>query len=175
MNADVTAGLFTLLGVIIGVVGTVFLAPRIREQFKLREIYLAPFRKWCADFYGELDEFYERYLSSSVKRNNYSDVQIIDDWRALHEVVMDGPKWLARVKKEDKEIAKNFRKLLGTIDRYWHKFEEKYNVRLKNRFDIITLEATRRRDMANALWARKNIWKGIDKEAILTYLWKQIP
>jgi len=178
MNADVITGLFTLLGVAIGVVGTVFLAPKIREKFKLREIYLAPFRKWCADFYGELDEFWGKYLSCTANRTNYSNVEIIDDWRALHEVVMDGPKWLAKIKTEDETIANKLDNLLRIIDHIWHESEEEYNVRLRDRFDIISLGKVIRERMADHLWgakdkSKKNILE--DREAITPYLRKQIP
>lgn len=168
------------------------LAQRVRFKFELNRIYLAPFRKWCADFYGELDEFWTRYFSRKITRTHYSNVQIIDDWRALHEVVKDGPKWLAKVKKEEKEqeeqgkeekgdqkIANKLNDLLNTIDYLWHKAEDKYNVALKDRFDIIGVESITRQSMASHLWkARDELHKEVsdkDKERILRYLWGRIP
>jgi len=152
---------------------------RIRFKFELNRVYLAPFRKWCADFHGELDEFWTRYLSCTVNRTNYSNVQITDDWRALHEIVVDGPKWLAKIKKEDGKIATKLGDLLGIIDRVWHKSEETYNVRLKDRFDIISLGKVTRGRMADDLWnARDDILGEVsdkDEKAIIDYLRKRIP
>jgi len=188
-----TAIIGIIIGLILGCLVTL-LVEQVRFKLELDRIYLAPFMKWCADFYGELDEFWARYLSSKVNRNDYSNVQIIDDWRALHEVVIDGSKWLAKVKKEneeqneqgtkgekgegDEKIGK-FSKLLRIIDRLWHQSEDKYDVKLKDRFDVIGLDKDTREKMANDLWdAKDSISREIsvkDKKTILTYLRKQTP
>ncbi|HJH25804.1 MAG TPA: hypothetical protein C5S37_03305 [Methanophagales archaeon] len=49
-----------MIGVTLATLITLFCVPKVREWIKLREIYLAPFRKWCGDTCGELLEFYER-------------------------------------------------------------------------------------------------------------------
>ena len=176
---EVVVAIIGLAGIIGGGLITAFLVPRIRLKFELNRVYLAPFRKWCADFNGELDEFWSRHLSCTVNRATYSNVQIIDDWIALHEVVVDGPKWLAKIKKENEKIAIKLDNLLSIVDRVWHESEETYNVRLKDRFDIISLGKVMRGRMADDLWnARDDISRKVsneDERAILAYLRKRIP
>ena len=58
--------------------------------------------KWCAEFYDELHEFTERYLVSQVPCGQYSKIQVIDDWRALHDISTYGRVWLAKIRKENK-------------------------------------------------------------------------
>lgn len=65
----------TMAGIIIGTIITVCVGPWVSERFKLREIYLAPYRKWCYEFYGELDEFNRRYIDKDYE--NYSDISDI--------------------------------------------------------------------------------------------------
>lgn len=185
ISGEATIAIIGLAGIIVGSLITAFLVPRVRFQFELNRIYLAPFGKWCADFHGELDEFWERHFSSTVTKNTYSNVQFIDEWRALHEIAMDGPKWLAKVKNEEKKkknaakVAVRLGKLLSITDRVWHELEERYNVRLRDRFDIISLGEVKRRKMADTLWNnRSNVSAQISDEdikTILTYLGKQIP
>lgn len=176
---EVVVAIIGLAGIIVGGLIAACLVPRVKLGLELNRVYLAPFRKWCADFHGELDEFWSRYLSCTVNRTTYSNVQIIDDWRALHEAVVDGPKWLAKIKKENEKIAIKLANLLSIIDRVWHKSEETYNVRLKDRLDIISLGTVMRGRMADDLWnARGDISQKVsneDKMAILAYLRKRIP
>ena len=176
---EVVVAIIGLAGIIVGGLIAAFLVPRVRLNLELDRLYLAPFKKWCADFHGALDEFWSRHISGTVNRTTYSNVQIIDDWRALHEVVVDGPKWLAKIKKENEKIAIKLDNLLSIIDRVWHESEETYNVRLKDRFDIISLGKIMRGRMANDLWnARGDISRKVsneDEKAILAYLRKRIP
>jgi len=180
--ACIPSGIWAIITVCVSAGFSARLGPKIREEFQLRAIYLAPFRKWCADFHGELDEFWGRYCSYTINRNNYSNIQIIDDWRALHETVQDSPKWLAKIKKEkrDKEVARRLHDLLSTIDRLWHKSEEEHSnkehkIKLKDRFDIIDLDEAIRAKMANSLWDALEEVKKEDAQMILTYLRKRIP
>ena len=169
----IAGGILTLLGAL--------LVEKIRFKFLLNRIYLAPFRKWCANIYGEFDEFWSRYLSGTTNRRDFSSVQIIDDWLALHEEIIQAPKWLAKVKKEKPKVGQKFDNLLSTIDCFWHKYEEEYNIKLKDRFDIIDIDKHIRRLMADNLWQKgRGILKRTpiskkDKEEILSYLKKRIP
>jgi len=128
-------------GVIIGAVLTAWLGPWVAEKFKLREIYLAPFRKWCSEFYGELDEFQRRYLPDGVNYTEYSDVQIIDDYRAFHEVMIGSPAWVGKIEKERGELADNLKKMMDIVDSFWHKLESQYGLQLRSRMDIVQLSA----------------------------------
>lgn len=175
--ACIPSGIWAIITVCVSAGFSARLGPKIREEFQLRAIYLAPFRMWCADFHGELDEFWGRYCSCTINRNDYSAIQIIDDWRALHKTVQDGPKWLAKIKKKkrDEEVAKKLHDLLSTIDRLWHKLEEEHKIKLKDRFDIIDLDEAIRAKMANSLWDALKEVKKEDAQMILTYLRKRIP
>lgn len=138
MDAIVTS-VIGIAGVIVGAVLTTWLGPKFAEMFKLRETYLVPFRKWCSEFYGELDEFQRRYLNSNVNYSSYSDVQIIDDYRAFHEIVMSAPMWVGKIEKERSELANNVKGLIDIVDQFWHRLETQYNLQLQNRMDIAQL------------------------------------
>lgn len=184
--ACIPSGIWAIITVCVSAGFSKWLGPKIREEFQLRAIYLAPFRMWCADFHSELDEFWGRYCSRTRNRPDYSAIQIIDDWRVLHKTVQDGPKWLAKIKKKkrDEEVAQKLHHLLSTIDRLWHKSEEEHSnkehkIKLKDRFDIIDLDEAIRAKMANSLRrALKEVKKEVKKKdvgMILTYLRKRIP
>jgi len=138
MDAVVTS-VIGFAGVVVGVVLTTLLGPLIAERFKLRDTYLVPFRKWCSKFYGELDEFQRRYLNANINYNSYSDVQIIDDYLAFHEIVISAPIWVGKIEKERSELANNVKGLIDIVDQFWHRLETQYNLQLQNRMDIVQL------------------------------------
>ena len=120
-----------MIGVTLATLITLFCVPKVREWIKLREIYLAPFRKWCGDTCGELLEFYERYkkkpqsppqstsilhhMSECYRRcmedirwkeeNPQNHLLLIIDFGELHEVLKKAPKWIAKIKKEEERIS----------------------------------------------------------------------
>ena len=100
---------------------------------------MAPFRKWCSEFYGELDEFQRRYLRDGVNYSSYSDVQIIDDYRAFHEVMIDSPAWVGKIEKEYRALAHDVKRMMDIVDQFWHDLESRYNLTLENRKAIVQL------------------------------------
>jgi len=145
------AGIYGIISVIIVAVLTAWLGPWLRENFELRRIYLAPFRKWCSELYGDLDEFNRRYLSDGISYSDYSDVQIIDDYRALHEALINAPVWTGKIEKEHKVLADNVKRLIDIVDEFWHYLESEHNLQLQNRKDIIRLNNDVRRKVAEEI------------------------
>lgn len=188
-----------LTGAVIGVAISAFVTllialfgPKIKEKFKLREIYLAPFRKWCSKLYGDLDEFNRRYLRKGTDCRKYPPIQIIDDYRMIHEVLKDAPIWVGKIEKEYKDgligkirgkIYKDYKNiyvhvttLTDIVDAFWHELEGQNNLKLKDRMDIIQIPKNKRERIA------EKICKHIEKtnypniQSILDYLRKkQIP
>ena len=111
---------------ILGGVGTYWIGPRVAEKFKLRQIYLAPYRKWCSETYGELEEFYKRYLEGkhSVKPGDY--LILILDYRELHEVLRDAPRYIGKIKKDKKQLIDKFWNLLHNVDESWHRLGQDF-------------------------------------------------
>jgi len=173
----ISTSIIGIAGVVIGAVLTAWLGPWVSEKFKLREIYLAPFRKWCSEFYGDLDEFNRRYLANAISYSDYSDVQIIDDYRALHEVLIDAPLWIGKIEKERKLLADNVKRLVDIVDRFWHGLENQHNLQLQNRKDIIRLNNNIRREVAEKLRDHLEDKRQIypDMSEVLDYLRRKIP
>lgn len=196
MEAILTRAILTsiigIIGVIIGAVLTAWLGPWVSEKFKLREIYLAPFRKWCSKLYGELDEFNRRYLSKDTDCLDHSSIQIIDDYRMIHEVFKDAPIWVGKVEKERKDslvgkikskmhkdrkdIDDHLKKLIDIVDRFWHELEGQYSLQLKDRMDIIQICDIKRKEIAEKICKHiEHIKKTsyLNIESILNYLRKK--
>lgn len=164
-----------IIGLIIGVI-----AQKRHHDLELDRIYLAPFRRWCAEFYDELYEFKRRYLNSKVPCAGYSDIQVIDDWRALHDISAYAMAWLAKIQKQDKDLFSQLETLLLKIDKFWHALETRHQFVLENRKDIIGLGVVKQRNIATALCSggikllrTKKDEKCIDN--VLKYLEKKIP
>ena len=149
--APLPAGIYGIISVLIAAVLTAWLGPWLRENFELRRIYLAPFRKWCSELYGDLDEFDRRYLSKGINYCDYSDVQIIDDYRAVHEALIDAPIWTGKIEKEHKVFAENVKGLIDSVDKFWHYLEGEYGLQLQNRKGIICLNNDVRRKVAKEI------------------------
>jgi hypothetical protein len=145
-----------LAGVTIASLITLFLVPKVRELSKLREIYIAPFRKWCGDTCGELLEFYKRYSEEKERRAPYpqkhpslverrwkrshsqTPLLLIIDFKALHDVLEHAPRWLSKIENDENEIAEKFWKLISDVDNSWHSLQCKYPVLASSR-NFLTL------------------------------------
>lgn len=178
MREEIIAGIIGLIGgIIIGLV-----TAKRQHDLELDRIYLAPFRKWCAELYDELYEINKRYLTEKAQKRGYShipDIQVIDDWRALHDVLAYGMGWLAKIRKErkkDKELWRRFEDRTAKMDIFWHYLETRCQFVLQGRKDIIGLGLTRQRDVADRIrrTAPKLLLR-INVDGVLSYLEKKIP
>lgn len=187
----ITAG--AVIGAIISALVTLlifFLGPKLKEKYKLREIYLAPFRGWCGKFYGELDEFNRRYLLSKIRDClKHSSIQIIDDYRAIHEVLIDSPIWIGRIEKEHKDsligkiqskihkspenIDDYLKNFMDIVDRFWHELEGYYSLQLRDRIDIIKIPKNKRKEIAEKICRHFKKTRYPDTKKILEYLRKK--
>jgi hypothetical protein len=122
--------ILSFFGAIIGGILTVLLGPWVAEKFKLREEYFVPFSKWCTEFYGDLWEFASRYVGQADKNyfspSDFSDIQVILDYRSLHNALINTSTWIGKIRKEDKIAYEELKRLLETVDRFWHYLENKY-------------------------------------------------
>ncbi len=159
------------------------ISPWLSYKRELKRIYEAPFRRDCAFFYGEAFEFYKRYIIpfTNCQIPDVSAVQKIDDFRALHKSQVDIPRWLGKIKKEKKEeLAEKVWNFADTIDRLWHKMEDKFKIlkKLSSRDDILKLDSEKREDIANFLMnqlkGKAKELNGILKE-ILAYFMGKLP
>lgn len=193
MNAFVT-GVFTLLGIIIGVIATIYIAPKVSEEFKLREIYLAPFRKWCSEIYGELEEFWKRYLEQKKEEVPKDHPLLILDYRELHEVLREAPRYIGKIEKEIEEqsekgkynkdgLAKKFWALMNNVDISWHRLGVKFKHSLPAVDDVKLFEEHIKNSLSEEEQENiaKEIWedmKGLscdDMKEILDFLKNKIP
>ena len=178
-----------ILGGVIGIVIaciTYIVGPCQTEKFRLKrrlaESYLAPFHEWCSYLYGELLEFYQRY----VERKDYShisDLQIIEDYRCLHNSLKDSCKWIGKIKKE--AIKKSITDLSDIVDCFWHCLENSYSKELPTADDevfethIKKLRRKRRKKIAQKichhLEKENQSYLKVKIPGILDYLKKKIP
>lgn len=172
-----------LIGAIGAVIGgaIVLIAVKWRHSLELDRVYLAPFRKWCAELYDELYELNNRYLTDKAQKRGYSripHIQVIDDWRALHDVLAYGMGWLAKIRKEqkNKELWRRFEDRAAKMDTFWHYLETRYQFVLQDRKDIIGLGPTRQRDVADKIRrAAPKLLLAIDVDEVIRYLEQKIP
>lgn len=180
----IPTGVWAILVVIVSAGLTAWLGPWLRERFKLRAIYLAPFREWCSEFYGELDEFHRRYLKGDYSR--VSDLQVIVDYRELHEPLRYATRWTGKIGNEDKRAADNLWKLIEVVDVFWHGLENTYSAELPSKEDVRLFEAhiksltgNKRQQIATKirdhLKYERQSYCDVDIEGILYYLKKKIP
>lgn len=185
MNAFVT-GVFTLLGIIIGVIATIYIAPKVSEEFKLREIYLAPFRKWCSETYGELKEFYKRYLEQAHKGVPKDHLLLILDYRELHEVLREAPRYIGKIEKDKKhngEVAKKFWALMSNVDISWHRLGAEFTFSLLAVDDVKLFEEHiknnvsrgKQENIAKKIWDDMKDLSPADMKKILDFLEGKIP
>lgn len=160
-------------------------ASRTTLRRELAATYLVPFRKWCADLYGELYEFKERYTKSS----NLTPILIIIDYRELHDRLRDAPKWTGKIEKEKENegVAKYLRELTELIDKNWHELQDKHNVNFETSEynddwirEIISCSKNKRDQISNEIeqYIEQKLKQKLMDEYLnetLRYLKKQIP
>jgi hypothetical protein len=185
------ADYYTIINALIGFVGaiiggmiTLLLGPWMAEKFKLREQYFVPFKKWCARFYGDLEEFNHRYIKNSPDYTEFSDILVILDYRSLHEGLIDSSQWFGSVKRENLSVFYKLEELLETVEKFWHHLENTYPLDLQSvettkefNKSIKSLPNERRNEIAQSI--RKHLGEGKynpdDINEILKYLIGQIP
>ena len=181
-DASIVNALFGFFGAIVGGGITVLLGPWVAERFKLREVYFIPFKTWCTEFYGELEEFSSRY-TQNLNYSKYSDILIILDYRSLHESLINAPKWFGKIEKDNKDAACELRDLLRMVEIFWHYLENTYPKDLPSvegvkefNMKIKCLESSIRKEIADKI--RHHMCDNTNKyksEVIMSYLKTHIP
>jgi hypothetical protein len=187
LEASIFSSLLGFLGAIVGGVFTVLIGPWIAEKFKLRGEYFVPFKKWCTVFYGDVYEFGPRYLITD-DYNQFSDIQIIIDYRSLHNSLIDSTQWIGKIQNDDPETSESLHRLLETVDKFYHKLENTYPLDLPSvdgvkdfNSKIKLLSERRRTEIADEIRSHlilskcKGEYKKDDFNKIFSYLTKRIP
>lgn len=207
MSEQLFIGLIAAVSGLVGAIIGAIVGPYLRECFRLwrdqNATYLVPFKRWCTRLYGDLSELCRRYLADKCTHKIHkccgkditfnfgvellayssalpatSPVLLLDDYRALHDVLMDAPEWFGKIikdERDDTELRTAFLALMETVDRYWHKIETQYIVHLGSREDIITkLGRSLATEATKVKKHLKDKWE-MDLSRILTYLYDQIP
>jgi len=180
--SDVAYG---IIGIIVGGILAYIIGPYISERFRLKtrlaESYLAPFKEWCSNLYGELGEFNRRYLEKDY--SHISDLQIITDYRELHETLRYASTWIGKIKGDIKE---NLLKLMEIVDPFWHHLENEYSEELPSKEHVKLFEnhlkglsSIKRQEIAQRirehLTDKKQDYSRCKINAILDYLKRKIP
>lgn len=177
-------GVWGLIALAISAGLTAWLGPWLRERFELRRIYLAPFKEWSAGLYGELYEFDERYIKGNY--SNVSDLQIIVDYRELHECLRYAPKWIGKINKRDQDVKANLWKLIQLVDVFWHCLENDHSKELPTEKEVELFEAhikslsnQKRQEIAQKirdhLQRERQTYTETNIPSILGYLQEMIP
>lgn len=111
-------------GIVCYIIPTV-IAPKLALNRELAAEYLAPFREWCSNLYGELYEFEERYAKDRI---DASPVLIIMDFRELHDTLRYASRWAGKIKKKKKKAAEYLQDLMNSVDEVWHRLQNDYSV-----------------------------------------------
>jgi len=173
--------IYGIVGIIVGGILAHIISPYIRLRIRLAESYLAPFKEWCSSLYGELGEFNKRYLEKDY--SHISDLQIITDYRELHETLRYVSKWVGKI---EEDIKDNLLKLMEIVDPFWHDLENKYSQELPSKEDVKLFEnhlkgltSIKRQQIAQRirehLKDKKQGYSECRIPAILDYLKKKIP
>lgn len=189
-----TPAIATIIAAVIAGATTALLGPWVKEKFVVREQYVVPFKKWCGELYGELTEFKSRYAMEKdgnfvFSQTEISDVLIILDFRSLHEALIDAPKWIGKIEKDEgKEsvACKNLRDLIDMVEKGWHALENEHGNELPSaestkKFNegIKGLENDKRNAIATQirthLKEKRTYYTGDKFERISDYLHKQVP
>jgi hypothetical protein len=138
---DLFDALFAFLGAIFGGIVTVLIGPWVAEKFKIRENYIVPFLKWCTEFYGDLYEFQFRYVRKKEDLENlnldkFSDIQVILDYRSLHNSLIDSYRWIGKIENEERDVSQSLTRLQETVDQFWHRLENDYPTKLPSVGDV---------------------------------------
>ena len=176
--------ILTFIGTIISVIVGVLIAPKINEKFKLRGIYLAPFRKWCAETYGELDEFYKRYfIGEKLGRLPKDYLLLILDYRDLHETLRYAPQWIGKIRKDKKATGEKFWMLMNKVDKSWHRLGQDFRHSLPAVDDVKIFEEhiknslsdVEQKKIATKIWKDMKALSRDDIAKILDFLYKRLP
>lgn len=179
--------ILTFLGAILGGVLTVLIGPWVAKRFKLREEYFVPFQKWCTEFYGDLEEFNDRYIKNEPtnRYSEFSDILVILDYRSLHDTLIHSSQWSGKIKIEKKKASKALTKLLEIVDTFWHYLENTYPLELPSvegvkefNKSLKSLSYERRKEIADKI--RRHLCEKRTKymelaPPILNYFIRQIP
>ena len=123
-----------LLAGAIATIAATFLGPYIAYMIEIRKSYIIPFKKWCAELYGELVEFEGRYYhSSNVKPDpNNNPYSYIIDLRDLHNTLIKSFQWKPIIERSlSKEGFECLNNLLNDIDGIWHSLQYRYGFNLQ--------------------------------------------
>jgi hypothetical protein len=137
-----------IAGISAGTIAGTFFGPIIEQKWKLRGLYLIPYREWCVKAYGYVHEFEEvcRWIRDSddkyeIRRNHYFVIyhlwlmhtQAEEIYRWLGKMEKDLkkkeklPVWCGGLREEEKGAYDAFNDLMDAIDRLWHYLETKYD------------------------------------------------
>ena len=177
-----------IAGAIVGVISTVYLSPRVKEKFELREKYFVPYRKWCGEFFGEMKEFNVRYIEQRSKTplREISDIQIILDFWSIHHVMIDAYTWIGTIIKDDEMLGHELIDLIEVVEIFWHILENNYPEELQSaesaeKFNQVLKNLTVNQRQIIAMEIRYHLAEKRDKydvelfQRILTYLKYNIP
>lgn len=124
---------------VIGGVLTYFVAPRVKENFRLREDFYVDYKKWCTTLCGELSEY--KFLSDNLDEwkkdslcSNYN--YLLTHFWELHNCISRGHKYLGKIykksytfygrKKKERQAFKDLLTFVHEIDARWHELENLY-------------------------------------------------
>jgi hypothetical protein len=106
----------------------------INFRNELNKEYLVPFKKWCAETYGELLEFWRSYKSSVLPGT--SDLEIVIDYCYLHEALAYAPRWTITMPED---VRNNLWEIIREVDTTWHNIEQKYQCYIHDRESAVKL------------------------------------
>jgi hypothetical protein len=164
-----------LLGVILGFFGR-WILNKISYKSELNRTYLVPFKKWCAETYGELLEFWRSYKSSVPPGT--SDLEIVIDYCYLHEALAYAPRWTIKIPDDVRDILW---KIIHEVDTTWHNIEQNYQCYIHDRESVIKLfQSSTGLDVAKEVkdklpykFQGQSPWKKDEIEALLAFLEKE--
>lgn len=193
---------WTIIGSLLVALIAYIISPHLSYKRELKRMYDVPFQRDMAFFYGEVLEFYKRYIKPLAENQtlNVSDVQIIDDFRSLHKSQEEFPKWLGKIEKEiekelrpwwcrllrkplrkqDKEVVNGIWSILDVVDRLYHNMESESEFRIKKPFssreDILRMEPEKRKKIAEKLTSQLESERGSLKNTkeVLKHLGRKI-
>lgn len=141
---------FALTTGFIGTVISLLISPIIKERFKVREGYFAPFTRWSIRFSGALNEFEEvcrEIREEKVPREIIENMKCLEHGRDIpliplsrrsnsdlvyhfwyfHREVEEGYNWIEMFRKNDRDgTAEWLDNILDEVDRIWHRVELDY-------------------------------------------------
>jgi len=121
-----------------------------------------------------------------VSFDQFSDIQVILDYRSLHNTLIDSYKWIGKISKENKDVSACLTNLEETVDKFWHHLENQYPDKLPSLGDvkefnkhIKTLSDDERKEIADKIRTHMSQRAGEyipdDFQKIFNYLIDKIP